>query len=254
MSVRPAATEALPASSFEYERSWSGPAGSGGGAVPLRSPRLARRNNAGDAGADDEMVHPDPETPDEELVALILEDSDAAASQRAYRILLDRYWKTVVILLRARVGTSCDVEDIAQEAFVRAWRALPRLENPKLFLGWLLRIARNLATDHLRRHPREASLEALQATDAVEAAWRSSPPQDPQESLEHQEEVERVMRALHALAEPYQTVIALRYLSDMSNRELADRLGEPEGTIRNRIFRALQKLRDLLQPTRVTKP
>lgn len=198
-----------------------------------------------------ELMTPDAsDIPDAQLVAEILGARSRRSVEAAYRTLLDRYWRVVVVLLRSRVSCSADAEDLAQEAFIRAWRALPRLEHPERFLGWLLRIARNLATDHRRGRPREASLESL-GSGPVEGVGASAE-LGPLEKLEQSEETRRLLEALGELPERYRTALVLRYLEGLSGPEMARRLGEPEGTLRNRIFRALGRLRRTLAPPRST--
>lgn len=192
------------------------------------------------------------EKQDTELIAEILVAGRKQDVNDAYTTLLERYWKVVVALVRSRVSSPRDAEDLAQEAFVRAFRSLPNLKKPKLFLGWLLRIAQNLATDHLRRRRPPASLDRLEE-EAVEggAAWCSG--RGVQERLEQQEEMEMVLNALGELPERYRAIVTLRYLKGLSNREVAGLLGEPEGTIRNRLFRALAKLRNIFENQRPSR-
>ena len=198
------------------------------------------------------MDHPAGEKPDAALVTKILLAPNTPEGHAAYKTLLDRYWKVVVVLVRTRLSSERDAEDVAQEAFVRAWRSLDRLENPKLFLGWLLRIAHNLAIDHLRRQRGETSLDRL-GPAAEGVPWRSDESEGAAARLELQEEWEIVERALRELPERYRTVVTLRYLKGLSNQEMARSLGEPEGTIRNRLFRALRKLRKLIECQRASK-
>ena len=195
------------------------------------------------------MTNPAPDKSDAELVSEILVARAAQHSEEAYRTLVDRYWKVVVVLLKSRCASNRDVEDLAQEAFIRAWRSLERLENPKLFLGWLLRIAQNLATDHLRKRRSETSLDNM---DPAATRWGGSS-SEVENKIEQAEEWEIVQAALRKIPERYQIVVSLRYLNGMSNKEMARSLGEPEGTIRNRLFRALRKLRKIIETPRSAK-
>ncbi len=185
------------------------------------------------------------------LIAQILSGSDPTAVDTAYRRLVERYWTVVTVRVRGRVGSERDAEDIAQEAFIRAFRALDKLENPRLFLGWLLRIGQNLATDHLRRRRNESSLEGM-GIELVDR--RMSSAERVQKRLDQQEELERVLAAIPRIPDSYQNVLVLRYLEGYSNSEIARRLDEPEGTIRNRLFRALRKVRALLEGKATVNP
>jgi RNA polymerase sigma-70 factor (ECF subfamily) len=196
---------------------------------------------------------------DAELIAIILRPPGPGAprsgeAEDAYRRLLEKHWQTVIVLLRSRLHSDRDAEDVAQEAFVRAFRSLPKLKEPARFLGWLLRITQNLATDFQRRRPNEASIESLdEGRWLVHRAARETQ-SDAEARLEGLESIEQLLRALRCLPESYQTVVVLRYLEGLSNQELARLLGEPEGTIRNRLFRALGKLRQLMVGEKTRNP
>jgi RNA polymerase sigma-70 factor (ECF subfamily) len=179
---------------------------------------------------------------DSELIAEILATKGSQVAEDAYRILLERYWKVVLALLRSRVRSERDAEDLTQETFIRAFRSLPKLNKPGHFLAWLARIAQNLATDHLRRRRTPASLDRIE-DESLERSRTGQAGQDVQEMLEKREEMELVLNALGELPARHRVVVTLRYLKGLSNREIADLLGEPEGTVRNRLFRALARLR-----------
>lgn len=175
--------------------------------------------------------------------------------EEAYRLLVERYWKLVVVLVRQRLRSERDAEDVAQEAFIRAFRALDKLESPRHFLGWLLRIAQNLATDLIRRRRSESSLDAVGSDCIVDLRRSSSHDAGSVEArLERDEDFERVLAAIPRLPEAYQQVLVLRYLEGLSNVEIARHLEEPEGTIRNRLFRALHRIREVLDATNAVRP
>ena len=184
---------------------------------------------------------------DAKWVATILSQDlvDGASREECYRKLMKKYWKLVSVLAESKVGDALEAEDIAQEAFLRAFRSLHQLAEPVAFLGWLLQIARNLATDHLRGRKPSISLDAL--GEGAERLPRMTGATDFVEDVEVREEAEQVYKALKELPEKYREVVVLRYLQDLDGRTMARLLGEPEGTVRNRLFRALEKLRQALQ-------
>ena len=98
---------------------------------------------------------------DARWIAAILSGQDAAEREECYRKLMRKYWKVVAVLAAGKVGDPREAEEVTQEAFVRAFRSLGKLSEPVAFLGWLLRIARNLATDRLRGRRSMVSLDAL---------------------------------------------------------------------------------------------
>jgi RNA polymerase sigma-70 factor (ECF subfamily) len=191
---------------------------------------------------------------DARWIAAILSGQDAAEREECYRKLMRKYWKVVAVLAAGKVGDPREAEEVTQEAFVRAFRSLGKLSEPVAFLGWLLRIARNLATDRLRGRRSMVSLDALgdAAEDLAASSMRSSAG-DPSRSLESDEEAAHVMKALEELPEKYREVVALRYLEGLDGKAMARLLGEPEGTVRNRLFRALEKMRRSLQQKRAQR-
>lgn len=201
---------------------------------------------------------------DAEWIAAILGPSPREEKEACYAKLLSKYWETINVLVFGKIGDRREAEDLSQEAFVRAFRSLPRLRRPAAFLGWLVRIARNLVADHLRSRRREASLDALPADSLTadglpqhgavpaERRWaeiargRRSEPARVEDELERSEDLAQVLAALRELPEPYREVVTLKYLEGLDGKTMALLLGEPEGTVRNRLFRALEKLRERL--------
>ena len=186
---------------------------------------------------------------DSALISVILLEGESEEKQEAYKLLVERYWKLVVVTLKTRLPAESDTDSLAQEVFLRAIRSLGKLTNPKAFVGWLLRITQNLATDQLRKHRKTSSLDSL-GPDFLEGRPPANRKKTEAEArVETEDEMEKVMAAITELPERYQTVLVLRYLKGLSNKEISLNLAEPDGTIRNRLFRALDKLRNLLRKT-----
>ena len=185
-------------------------------------------------------------------IATILSGSSVEAQEEGYANLLKKYWKLIVVLASSRTGDRRAAEDIAQETFIRAFRSLHNLDKPVAFLGWLLRIARNLVTDHLRS--RTPPMEEIDAAGdvAVHLTRREIP--DFQRKVEEAEEVGLILSAMSEIPEKYREVVVLRYLQGLDGKAMARLLGEPEGTIRNRLFRALEKIRGTLERKKLNKP
>jgi len=158
----------------------------------------------------------------------------------AFDLLVLKYEHKIVNLVMRYVRDPEIALDISQEAFIKAYRALPRFRGDSAFYTWLYRIAVNTAKNHLasqRRRPMETELDLqdpehyglhakLQETDTPEAISLS---RELQEILE---------RAIHALPEDLRTAIILRELDGMSYEEIAETMDCPVGTVRSRIFRA----------------
>lgn len=196
----------------------------------------AAKSERGDTRSSDPPGQPG--VSDARLVEHILSGD---GSEGAHELLVRRYWKVLVGHVRTRVRNQRDAEDIAQEAFIKAFRALGSLESPASFLAWLLRIAENQTRDFLRRRKPTVSLDQL-----VESGQQALPGQLDafEEEMEQREALSNVLASLARLPEKYRLVITLRYQLGLSAKEIARQLGEPEGTIRNRVFRALNKLRE----------
>ena len=136
-------------------------------------------------------------------------------------------------------GSAADAEDAAQEAFVRAWQALPRFRARAPFRPWLLTIVANEARNRRRSAGRRAGL-LLRA--AAEPSSGDAAP-SPEAALLAQAERHELLAALSALPERDRNVIACRYLLDLSEDETAAALGCRRGTVKSRLSRALDRLR-----------
>jgi RNA polymerase sigma-70 factor (ECF subfamily) len=175
------------------------------------------------------------------------EDADVRAAQTgdeaAFGRLVRRRQGLVVALLASRVRGRSDVEDLAQEVFLRAWRRLPDLREPAKFAGWIARIAVNAALDHRRRaavRPRGASLDE---PDASEPA-APGPPAGHEAMVG--EEFARVLDALGTLDPRSQAAVVLRFREGLPVKEVAARLGDSPPAVAMRLTRALRALRERL--------
>ena len=139
-----------------------------------------------------------------------------------------RYRAPLISYVYGLTGRHEDAEELAQEAFCRAWEKLPTLRQPDRLVSWLYRVAHNLAVSEGRR-PRPVTLPAEPAAD---------PPRDDPGADVH--------RAVAGLSEEHRTVVALRHFAGLSHEEIARALGVPAGTVRSRLSRAYDRLRPLL--------
>jgi RNA polymerase sigma factor (sigma-70 family) len=165
---------------------------------------------------------------------------DSAAYEALVRAHQDIAFRTACLL----AGSSADAEEAAQEAFVKAWRALPRFRAGAPFRPWLLAIVANEARNRRRAAGRRAGLALRVAAERSSADAAPSP----EAALLAGGEREALLVALVALDERDQAVIACRYLLDLSERETADVLGCRPGTVKSRLSRALERMRAELEP------
>jgi RNA polymerase sigma-70 factor (ECF subfamily) len=138
-------------------------------------------------------------------------------------------------------GSAADAEDAAQDAFVKAWRALGRFRTGAPFKPWLLRIVANEAHNRRRSTGRRANL-ALRAA-AQEPSGGAAP--SPEAAMLDAETRERLLAAVNALPDDQRTVVTLRYFVGLSEEETAEALDVARGTVKSRTARALERLRDV---------
>jgi RNA polymerase sigma-70 factor (ECF subfamily) len=135
-------------------------------------------------------------------------------------------------------GSAAEAEDAAQDGFVKAWQALPRFRRGAPFRPWLLAIVTNEARNRRRRAGRQAAL-ALRAVEPEPAGI--------EESAAARADHERVLRIVGGLSEEHRLVIGYRYFLDLSEEETAEALGVPRGTVKSRLARALERLREQME-------
>ncbi len=155
----------------------------------------------------------------------------------------DRLYNTLVGVL----GSSHDARDVAQDAFVHAFRKLDTFQGRSAFYSWLFRIAMNAAISRKRKTKRiRGSLDAAREDKGfeVEDEHRDVRPEQP---LELDEQRQQVRHALEQLSEEYRTVLVLKEIEGMKYEEIAEIVGCPIGTVRSRIHRARGELREKLR-------
>ena len=159
----------------------------------------------------------------------------------AFRRLVEAYQAPVYRLaLRMCGGDAALAEDAAQEAFLAAWRGLPRFRGDSRFSTWLYRLTTNAAIDWLRREKRHRGMD-----DVTELELPDDGP-GPQDQAEQAEAQQAVRRALGQLSEEHRQVLLLRYMQELDYAEIAAALEISEGTVKSRISRAKMRLRELL--------
>jgi len=161
--------------------------------------------------------------------------------REAYRTLVGKYWRVLSALAYQTIGDREEAEDVAQEAFIRAFAALPRLKDPRKFFPWLLAIMRRISLDRIRARRRRRTQSLGDLPEEIQPSTGSD-----LEAVEERDEAIAALRAIGRLPERDRIVLTLRYLLEYEPHRIAEILDEPDGTIRNRIFRALHRLRRLL--------
>ena len=164
--------------------------------------------------------------------------------RRAFDLLVLRYQQRIVKLIMRYVHDPAEAQDVAQEAFMKAYRALPAFRGDSAFYTWLYRISINTAKNYLvalQRRPVDYDLD-LQDPDSYEANARLRDDETP-EGLALQEELRQtVERTIASLPEELRTAIMLREIDGLSYEEIAQAMDCPVGTVRSRIFRAREAI------------
>ena len=157
----------------------------------------------------------------------------------AYEEIVQRYQQVAFRTAYVITGTSADAEDAAQEAFVKAYRALYRFRPGSDLRPWLLRIVANEARNRIRSSGRRHQLELRLA----EGFRPGDAAPSPEAVAIASDERRRLLAMVNALGEEDRLVIASRYFLQLSGEETATALGIPEGTVKSRLSRALARLR-----------
>ena len=180
------------------------------------------------------------------------EDSDLVLVKRvqrgdktAFDLLVRKYQHKVVKLVLRYVRNPAEAEDIAQEAFIKAYRALPQFRGDSAFYTWMYRIAINTAKNSLASRDRSPIAYELDLTDPEESHSVQTRLQDPDtpEGMALTEEIRGIVNsAIEGLPEELKTAIVLRELDGLSYEEIAAAMECPVGTVRSRIFRAREAI------------
>jgi RNA polymerase sigma-70 factor (ECF subfamily) len=163
---------------------------------------------------------------------------------------VQKYQGKVINLISRYVRNQADVADVAQEAFIKAYRALPNFRGESAFYTWLYRIAVNTAKNHLVSQGRRAPANDVDADEAEyydgsDALKEFASP----ERLMLSDEIKKVVfETLESLPEELKMAISLRELDGMSYEDIANVMDCPVGTVRSRIFRAREAIDKKLQP------
>jgi RNA polymerase sigma-70 factor (ECF subfamily) len=173
-----------------------------------------------------------------------------AGDKAAFDLLVRKYQHRVLKLVSRFVPDAAEAEDVAQEAFLKAYRALASFRGDSAFYTWLYRIAINTAKNALvsnRRRPVDFDLD-LQDPEQYDRHARLRDGDTPEGVLLTEEIRNVVERAMEQLPEDLRTAIVLRELEGLSYEEIAEAMDCPVGTVRSRIFRAREAIDKKLKP------
>ncbi|MEO1765657.1 RNA polymerase sigma factor RpoE [Thiobacter aerophilum] len=187
---------------------------------------------------------------DREIDQALVERAQAG-DKHAFELLVGKYQRKLARLLSRFIRDPAEVEDVAQETFIKAYRALPSFRGDSAFYTWLYRIAINTAKNYLvsqgRRAPTSTEFAAEEA-EGFEEADLLRDVDTPEAALLTKEIGETVTAAMEALPEELRTAITLREIDGLSYEEIAEAMNCPIGTVRSRIFRAREAIAEKLRP------
>jgi RNA polymerase sigma factor RpoE len=182
---------------------------------------------------------------DQILIALIKE-----GDKKAFDKLVIKYQQRIIQLVSRYVRDASDAQDVAQEAFIKAYKALPAFRGESAFYTWLYRIAVNTAKNYLVSRSRRSSDYEVEVSDAenFEEAFKLKETDTP-EHLALSDEIRiTIQQAIESLPEELKSAIKYRELEGMSYEQIAKKMDCPVGTVRSRIFRAREAVDKILEP------
>jgi len=179
---------------------------------------------------------------DEELVARA-----QGGDIESFNQLIVRWERPIYALAYRVIGREEDARDVCQDAFLRAYRALPGFKGQAKFSSWLYRIALNLCRDWIRRQRRAPVSQMPEDADATELAAETGPVESIEDLVARREMSAIVERAMSALSEEQRTAIILKEYHGMTFQEIADMQGCPLSTVKTRLYQGLSLLRRHLE-------
>lgn len=173
-----------------------------------------------------------------------------AGDKTAFDLLVVKYQHKIMSLVARYVRDNSEVQDVTQEAFIKAYKALPRFRGDSAFYTWLYRIAINTAKNHLMAKSRRPPGSDVDLEDAefYESGSALRDVANPENELFGEELKAVVNKAIAQLPEDLRTAVTLREFDGLSYEEIADVMDCPVGTVRSRIFRAREAIDKALSP------
>ncbi len=180
-----------------------------------------------------------------------LVDRAQRGDKHAFELLVAKYQRRLARLIFRFVRDSTEVEDVTQDAFIKAYRALPTFRGESAFYTWLYRIGINTAKNHLQTLKRRAPTTTLfdaEESEGFEDAGLLHEVSTPENELMSKQVVDVVNSSLQELPYDLRTALTLREVEELSYEQIAAAMNCPVGTVRSRIFRAREAIATNLRP------
>lgn len=186
----------------------------------------------------------------EKQVDRLLVERVQRGDKGAFDVLVRKYQHRIINLISRYVHDPSETLDVAQEAFLKAYRALDKFRGDSAFYTWLYRIAINTAKNYLVAQGRRPPSSDVDAQDAEQFDGESFLKErgTPERELLKDEIEEKVFQAIEQLPDDLRTAITLREMEGMSYDDIAEAMDCPIGTVRSRIFRAREAIDNVLRP------
>ena len=187
---------------------------------------------------------------DREIDQVLVERAQRG-DKHAFGLLVEKYQRKLGRLLSRMIRDQAEVEDVVQEAFIKAYRALPNFRNESAFYTWLYRIGINTAKNYLvamGRRPRAVPEIEVEDAENFEDGDELRTIATPETELMSKQVAQAVNETVAALPDELRTAITLREIEGLSYEEIATMMNCPIGTVRSRIFRARETIAEKLKP------
>ncbi len=184
-------------------------------------------------------------------IDLLLVQRVQRGDKKAFDLLVTKYQRKMLRLVLRLVHDQAEAEDIVQDAFIRAYRALPQFRGDAAFYTWLYRIGVNTAKNHLAAQKNRPRFSLDEENEDGETRAHNDALSDnntPESALASKQIAATVNAAMDGLSEELRTAITLREVESLSYDEIAEMVGCPIGTVRSRIFRAREAIAAKLKP------
>jgi RNA polymerase sigma-70 factor (ECF subfamily) len=171
--------------------------------------------------------------------------------KQAFDLLVLKYQRKIMRLLSRMIREPGEIEDVAQEAFIKAYRALPQFRGESAFYTWLYRIAINTARNWLAQNNRRPSTPSAQESEdgeTFDATDNLTDSSNPESEMASRQIADTVNKAINDLPEDLRNAIVMREIDGMSYEDIAESMSCPIGTVRSRIFRAREAIATRLRP------
>ncbi len=211
----------------------------------MNNPETTASDSSAKASANSEDSKETLDPADDELVTRCQQGDNLAFDE-----LVTRYRGRVYAMIYNMVKSEADAWDLAQEAFIKAWKALPRFEGRSSFYTWLYRIVHNVTYDWMRKRKIQAEGEFDETVQrSIDPRAQTAPKAIPRpdDKLGHSEIRDRIEDAIAKLSPEHREVILLKEIDGRQYNEIADMVGISIGTVMSRLFYARKKLQSLLK-------